>query len=225
MEHLSKAGINCPTPVRDAQGRVLRTLAGRPAALVTFLEGVWIRRPQPRHCLAVGEALARLHLAGRGFAEQARQRPGAVRLAPALRAFPVARRRDRAGTGSDHRAGTRRTGSALARRTGARRHPRRPVSRQRVLPRRQALGPDRFLLRLQRRPQLRRCRHAQCLVFRGGPRLQYHQGPRAAERLPERAPARAGRARGPAAARTGRGAALPADPRLRLAAHIRATPS
>ncbi len=67
MEHLSKAGINCPTPVRDTQGRMLRTLAGRPAALVTFLEGVWIRRPQPRHCLAVGEALARLHLAGRGF--------------------------------------------------------------------------------------------------------------------------------------------------------------
>jgi len=67
MEHLSKAGITCPTPVRDAQGRMLRTLSGRPAALVTFLEGVWIRRPQPRHCLAVGEALARLHLAGRGF--------------------------------------------------------------------------------------------------------------------------------------------------------------
>ena len=67
MEHLGNAGINCPTPVHDAEGRVLRTLAGRPAALVTFLEGVWIRRPQPRHCLAVGEALARLHLAGRGF--------------------------------------------------------------------------------------------------------------------------------------------------------------
>jgi homoserine kinase type II len=67
MEHLSRGGITCPTPVHDAQGRVLRTLAGRPAALVTFLEGVWIRRPQPRHCLALGEALARLHLAGRGF--------------------------------------------------------------------------------------------------------------------------------------------------------------
>jgi homoserine kinase type II len=67
MEHLAKAGINCPTPVRDADGSVLRTLAGRPAALVTFLEGVWIRRPQPAHCLAVGKALAGLHLAGRGF--------------------------------------------------------------------------------------------------------------------------------------------------------------
>jgi homoserine kinase type II len=67
MEHLAKAGLTCPTPVHDAQGRVLRTLAGRPAAIVTFLEGVWIRRPQPRHCAAVGKALAGLHIAGRGF--------------------------------------------------------------------------------------------------------------------------------------------------------------
>ncbi|MBX9589432.1 MAG: homoserine kinase [Hyphomonadaceae bacterium] len=67
LEHLSAAGITCPTPVHDAEGRMLRTLAGRPAALVTFLEGVWLRRPQPRHCQAVGEALARLHLAGRGY--------------------------------------------------------------------------------------------------------------------------------------------------------------
>jgi homoserine kinase type II len=70
MEHLAKVGLSCPTPVHDTQGRVLRTLAGRPAALITFLEGVWIRRPQPHHCLAVGEALARLHLAGRGFSIQ-----------------------------------------------------------------------------------------------------------------------------------------------------------
>jgi homoserine kinase type II len=68
MEHLATAGINCPTPVHDREGRVLRTLAGRPAAVVTFLEGVWIRRPQPRHCAALGKALAGLHVAGRGFA-------------------------------------------------------------------------------------------------------------------------------------------------------------
>ncbi len=67
MEHLAKAGLNCPTPVRDAKGRVLRRLAGKPAALITFLEGVWIRRPQPRHCGAVGQAMAHLHLAGRSF--------------------------------------------------------------------------------------------------------------------------------------------------------------
>jgi homoserine kinase type II len=68
MEHLSQAGINCPTPVRDAEGRVLRTLAGKPATLVTFLEGVWIRRPQPRHCGALGQAMASLHVAGQSFA-------------------------------------------------------------------------------------------------------------------------------------------------------------
>ena len=77
MEHLAKAGLNCPTPVHDAQGRVLRTLAGKPAALVTFLEGIWIRRPQPRHCMALGQAMASLHLAGQSFALR---RPNALGL-------------------------------------------------------------------------------------------------------------------------------------------------
>jgi homoserine kinase type II len=67
MEHLAKAGLHCPTPVHDAKGEVLRTLAGRPAALVTFLEGLWIRRPQVQHCAGVGQAMARLHVAGQTF--------------------------------------------------------------------------------------------------------------------------------------------------------------
>ena len=67
MEHLARAGLT-PTPVRDRQGRLLRELAGKPAALVTFLEGVWLRRPQPAHCRALGRAMAELHLAGQGFA-------------------------------------------------------------------------------------------------------------------------------------------------------------
>lgn len=40
MEHLSARGVTCPLPVRDAEGRVLNELAGRHAALVTFLEGM-----------------------------------------------------------------------------------------------------------------------------------------------------------------------------------------
>jgi homoserine kinase type II len=67
MEHLAKAGITCPTPVRDLGGTMLRELAGRPAALVTFLDGLSIRRPQAEHCYAVGKALARLHLAGQSY--------------------------------------------------------------------------------------------------------------------------------------------------------------
>src|SRR5262249_36163460 len=64
MEHLAARGITCPQPVKNRQGGVLGKIAGRPAAIVTFLDGLWIRRPSPNHCAAVGEALARLHLAG-----------------------------------------------------------------------------------------------------------------------------------------------------------------
>jgi homoserine kinase type II len=67
MEHLAKRGINCPLPVHTRNGDVLGTLAGRPAAIVTFLDGLWIRRPNTRHCAAVGAALAKLHLAGADF--------------------------------------------------------------------------------------------------------------------------------------------------------------
>ena len=68
MEHLAKRGLNCPLPVHTRAGDVLGTLAGRPAAIVTFLDGLWIRRPSTRHCAAVGAALAKLHLAGADFA-------------------------------------------------------------------------------------------------------------------------------------------------------------
>jgi homoserine kinase type II len=68
MDHLAGRGINCPTPLRNRQGAVLGELAGRPAVIVNFLEGVHVRRPQPRHCVEVGAALARMHLAGRDFA-------------------------------------------------------------------------------------------------------------------------------------------------------------
>ena len=67
MEHLAKAGVSCPTPVRNLAGQNLSELAGRAAALVTFLEGLWIRRPRTEHCAGAGRALAELHLAGRGF--------------------------------------------------------------------------------------------------------------------------------------------------------------
>jgi homoserine kinase type II len=68
MQHLSAAGLTCPIPVHDRQGRMLGELNGRPAAVVTFLEGFWLRKPRAEHCAAVGGALARLHLASRGFA-------------------------------------------------------------------------------------------------------------------------------------------------------------
>jgi homoserine kinase type II len=68
MEHLSKSGVSCPTPVHDREGRVLQTLGGRPAAIVTFLSGYSLRKPLPVHCRALGAALGRLHEAGLNFA-------------------------------------------------------------------------------------------------------------------------------------------------------------
>jgi homoserine kinase type II len=67
MEHLAARGITCPQPVKNRKGGLLGRLAGRPAAIVTFLEGLWIRRPSASHCAAVGEALAHLHRAGADF--------------------------------------------------------------------------------------------------------------------------------------------------------------
>jgi homoserine kinase type II len=77
MEHLAARGLTCPQPVRNRQGEALGHLAGRPAAIINFLEGLSIRRPSARHCQAVGEALAHLHLAGRDFPMQ---RPNALSL-------------------------------------------------------------------------------------------------------------------------------------------------
>ena len=67
MEHLAARGLTCPQPVKNQTGDMLGWIAGRPAALVTFLDGMWIRRPTASHCAALGEALAQLHLAGADF--------------------------------------------------------------------------------------------------------------------------------------------------------------
>jgi homoserine kinase type II len=68
MEHLAQHGLVCPLPVKTRTGALLGELAGRPAAIVTFLEGVSSRRPSPAQCGALGESLAALHRAGADFA-------------------------------------------------------------------------------------------------------------------------------------------------------------
>lgn len=69
MAHLAAKGVPCPTPLCTREGKVLRELCGRPAAMVSFLDGLWPRRPGPDHCGALGEALARLHQAGADFGQ------------------------------------------------------------------------------------------------------------------------------------------------------------
>jgi homoserine kinase type II len=78
MQHLAAKGLNCPTPLNGRDGVALRELCGRPAAICSFLEGMWPRRPTERHCQLLGAALADLHVKGRDFALQ---RPNNLSLA------------------------------------------------------------------------------------------------------------------------------------------------
>lgn len=68
MQHLAGRGLNCPVPLVDGRGEALGRLAGRPAALVSFLDGLSVRRPSAAHCSEVGRGLALLHEAGKDFA-------------------------------------------------------------------------------------------------------------------------------------------------------------
>jgi homoserine kinase type II len=160
MQHLAAQGLACPQPVAGRDGAALRSLAGRPAAICTFLPGVWPRRVRPAHCVPLGQALAGLHLAGAGYAGHAAQRPRPPRLGAAARWLPR-RCRGRDGTGAGGRAGrgAGRHPARLALRAAGGAHPRRPVPGQRVLPGRSGrfaarLGPDRLLLRLHGPPGL-----------------------------------------------------------------------
>ncbi len=116
MEHLHARGISCPQPVKNKRGEVLGQVAGRPAAMITFLDGMWIRRPSPAHCArarrgagaaasrrARFQAQPRQRAFGRGLAAALRElqragERGAARLAAISRrrAFASRRRRGRA---------------------------------------------------------------------------------------------------------------------------------
>lgn len=65
--HLFRRGIACPQPIRNRKDTALGRLCGRPAAIVSFLEGVSVSHPGIGHCRALGQALAGLHAAGRDF--------------------------------------------------------------------------------------------------------------------------------------------------------------
>ena len=172
----SPARCRCTT----ATGKALGRLAGRPAAIVTFLAGMWVRRPQAEHCAAVGEALARAASRRRPISPS--RRTNALSVAGWRPLFEMC----------DGRADEVAPGLAAEIERRARpilepawptdlprgRHPRRPLPRQRLLPRRQAVRPDRLLLRLQRHARLRRRGLPQRLVLRGRRLAQRHQGAR-----------------------------------------------
>jgi len=68
MRHLAERGVPVPAPVANARGELVVGLHGKPAAIVSKLDGSSQMDPQPVHCAEVGAMLARMHLAGRDFA-------------------------------------------------------------------------------------------------------------------------------------------------------------
>jgi len=67
-QHLAARGYPCPEPINARDGKALRTLEGRPALIVSFLDGLSPRRPNVAQCRELGAGMARMHLALADFA-------------------------------------------------------------------------------------------------------------------------------------------------------------
>lgn len=77
MQHLAKQGVPCPLPIMGADKQVVHEIAGKPAAMVSFLNGKSVGRISPEHCREVGKHLAKMHIASTGFSIE---RPNALSI-------------------------------------------------------------------------------------------------------------------------------------------------
>jgi len=68
MERLAARDFPVPRPIPTRDGKMLTRVKGKPAAIVSFLDGAWPRMVELHHCGAVGETLARMHVALADFA-------------------------------------------------------------------------------------------------------------------------------------------------------------
>jgi homoserine kinase type II len=68
MQHLAQRDLPVPEPIADSQGLLLQEVAGKPAALVNRLPGQHQIAPDLRHCVQLGQVLARMHLSVADFA-------------------------------------------------------------------------------------------------------------------------------------------------------------
>ena len=68
MRHLAQRQVLVPAPIPNRAGSIINALNGKPASIVTKLEGKYQPQPQPVHCAEVGAMQARMHLAAQDFA-------------------------------------------------------------------------------------------------------------------------------------------------------------
>ena len=86
MAHLARAGVEVPAPEPDRTGALFSLLNGKPASLVTRIDGTPVETPTPAHCAEVGAALARLHLASMSYRPRLSNRRGPAWWRQAARA-------------------------------------------------------------------------------------------------------------------------------------------
>ena len=67
MRHLAERGVLVPAPIANNRGEILSELHGKPASIVTRLQGDWQPAPQPVHCAEVGAMLAKMHRAAQDY--------------------------------------------------------------------------------------------------------------------------------------------------------------
>jgi homoserine kinase type II len=76
MTHLAQHGVPCPSPIVDQQGIALHRLKGKPALMVSCLQGRDIDTPNVAQCKAVASTLANMHFAGLSFHQQSHNQRG-----------------------------------------------------------------------------------------------------------------------------------------------------
>lgn len=67
MRHLAERGVSVPAPIASDRNEIINALHGKPAAIVTRLNGDWVPMPAPVHCREVGAMLAKMHLAAQDY--------------------------------------------------------------------------------------------------------------------------------------------------------------
>lgn len=70
MRHLAERGVLVPLPIANRDGSIINALHGKPASIVTKLQGDCQLSPEPVHCREVGAMLAKMHLAARDFPQR-----------------------------------------------------------------------------------------------------------------------------------------------------------
>src|SRR5512132_3931961 len=97
MAHLARCGVEVPAPAPDRTGALFSVLNGRPAGLVARIEGEPVTTPTDASCAAVGDALARMHVAAQRYRARLTNRRGPAwwrQAARAVRPFVTAEQND-----------------------------------------------------------------------------------------------------------------------------------